>query len=292
MAKRRHHLIPMFSTRATATVSVALVLFILGIASIVGIATHRVTETIKENIGFVVLFNEDVTASDIAAVKNQLKAHPGVAKCEYSSPEVVLERWQKMVGEGEDICMLADVNPFVGEMDVHVTSKYALSDSINVIIAPLILMPQISDIKVHTEMIGRINSTLRSVTLGLFIVAVALLVISFVLIFNTVRLSVYARRFIIHTMKLVGATPGFIRRPFLVDNVVNGIVASMIAIAGLSLLVYYCRALDLSVASVLDWSILAPVFTGVVIVGVLLCLVASIFATNRYLRLSYDEMFK
>ena len=93
MAKRRHHLIPMFSTRATATVSVALVLFILGIASIVGIATHRVTETIKENIGFVVLFNEDVTASDIAAVKNQLKAHPGVAKCEYSSPEVVLERW-------------------------------------------------------------------------------------------------------------------------------------------------------------------------------------------------------
>ncbi len=282
----------MFSTRATATVSVALVLFILGIASIVGIATHRVTETIKENIGFVVLFNEDVTASDIAAVKNQLKAHPGVAKCEYSSPEVVLERWQKMVGEGEDICMLADVNPFVGEMDVHVTSKYALSDSINVIIAPLILMPQISDIKVHTEMIGRINSTLRSVTLGLFIVAVALLVISFVLIFNTVRLSVYARRFIIHTMKLVGATPGFIRRPFLVDNVVNGIVASMIAIAGLSLLVYYCRALDLSVASVLDWSILAPVFTGVVIVGVLLCLVASIFATNRYLRLSYDEMFK
>lgn len=292
MAKRRHHLIPMFGTRATATVSVALVLFILGIASIVGIATHRVTETIKENIGFVVLFNEDVTASDIAAVKNQLKAHPGVAKCEYSSPEVVLERWQKMVGEGEDICMLADVNPFVGEMDVHVTSKYALSDSINVIIAPLILMPQISDIKVHTEMIGRINSTLRSVTLGLFIVAVALLVISFVLIFNTVRLSVYARRFIIHTMKLVGATPGFIRRPFLVDNVVNGIVASMIAIAGLSLLVYYCRALDLSVASVLDWSILAPVFTGVVIVGVLLCLVASIFATNRYLRLSYDEMFK
>lgn len=292
MAKRRHHLIPMFSTRATATVSVALVLFILGIASIVGIATHRVTETIKENIGFVVLFNEDVTASDIAAVKNQLKAHPGVAKCEYSSPEVVLERWQKMVGEGEDICMLADVNPFVGEMDVHVTSKYALSDSINVIIAPLILMPQISDIKVHTEMIGRINSTLRSVTLGLFIVAVALLVISFVLIFNTVRLSVYARRFIIHTMKLVGATPGFIRRPFLVDNVVNGIVASMIAIAGLSLLVYYCRALDRSVASVLDWSILAPVFTGVVIVGVLLCLVASIFATNRYLRLSYDEMFK
>ncbi len=292
MAKRRHHLIPMFSTRATATVSVALVLFILGIASIVGIATHRVTESIKENIGFVILFNEDVTASDIAEVNKYLKGTAGVAKCEYSSPDVVLDRWQKMVGEGEDIMLLADVNPFVGEMDVHVSPKYASQDSINMLIAPLFLMPQISDIKVHTEMIGRINSTLRSVTLGLFIVAIALLAISFVLIFNTVRLSVYARRFIIHTMKLVGATPGFIRKPFIVDNIVNGLVASVIAIAGLSLLIYYCRALDLSIASVLDWQLIAPVFAGVMIVGLLLCLIASIFATNRYLRLSYDEMFK
>lgn len=292
MAKRRHHLIPLFSTRATATVSVALVLFILGLASLVGIAAHKVTEGIKENIGFVVLFNEDVTASEIAAVKKVVTGHPGTAKCDYSSPEMVLERWQKIVGEDEDIMSLAEVNPFVGEMDVHVTPAYASPDSIDVMVSPLMLMPQVSDIKVHTEMIDRINSTLRSVTLGLLIVAIALLVISFVLIFNTVRLSVYARRFTIHTMKLVGATPGFIRKPFLVDNVVNGLIAGIIAVGALSLLIYYGKALNLSVVSLLDVSIVLPVFAGVMVIGVVLCLVAALFAANRYLRLSYDEMFK
>ncbi|MCM1138503.1 MAG: permease-like cell division protein FtsX [Muribaculum sp.] len=281
----------MFSTRATATVSVALVLFILGLASIVGYSTHRITENIKENVGFVVLFNENVTASDINDVRKLLKESDGIANFEYSSPQVVLERWQNMMGD-EDILSLAGVNPFVGEMDVHVASKYASQDSIDNIIAPLMLLPQIDDIKVHTEMIGRINSTLRSVTLGLIIVAVALLVISFVLIFNTVRLSVYSRRFIIHTMKLVGATPAFIRKPFLIDNLINGIIAALIAVVGLSILIYYCRALDLSVASVIDWSMIIPVFAGVFVVGVFLCFIASLFATNRYLRLSYDEMFK
>ncbi|MDE5650328.1 MAG: permease-like cell division protein FtsX [Duncaniella sp.] len=292
MAKRRHHLIPLFSTRATATVSVALVLFILGLASLVGIAAHKVTEGIKENIGFVVLFNEDVTASEIAAVKKVVAGHPGTAKCDYSSPEMVLERWQKIVGEDEDIMSLAEVNPFVGEMDVHVTPAYASPDSIDVIVSPLMLMPQVSDVKVHTEMIDRINSTLRSVTLGLLIVAIALLVISFVLIFNTVRLSVYARRFTIHTMKLVGATSGFIRKPFLVDNIVNGLIAGIIAVGALSLLIYYGKALNLSVVSLLDVSIVLPVFAGVMVIGVVLCLVAALFAANRYLRLSYDEMFK
>ncbi len=292
MAKRRHHLIPLFSTRATATVSVALVLFILGLASLVGIAAHRVTEGIKENIGFVVLFNENITASDIDAVRKMITSNPGIAKCDYSSPEVVLERWQKIVGDDEDIMSLAEVNPFVGEMDVRVTPAYASPDSIDAIVSPLMLMPQVSDVKVHAEMIDRVNNTLRSVTIGLLIVAVALLIISFVLIFNTVRLSVYARRFTIHTMKLVGATPGFIRRPFLIDNIVNGLIAGIIAVAALSLLIYYCRALDLSVAALFDLSIILPVFAGVIVVGVLLCLVAALFATNRYLRLSYDEMFK
>jgi len=292
MAKRRHHLIPLFSTRATATVSVALVLFILGLSSLVGIVANKVTESVKENIGFVVLFNENVTALEIAAVKKAVTDHVGVAKCEYSSPEAVLERWQKIVGDDEDIMSLAEVNPFVGEMDVHVSTDYASADSIDAIVSPLMLMPQVSDVKVHNETIDSINSTLRSVTIGLLIVAVALLIISFVLIFNTVRLSVYARRFTIHTMKLVGATPGFIRKPFLIDNIVNGIVAGIIAVAALSLLIYYVKVLELSVVALFDWTIVGFVFAGVMVVGVILCLVAAMFATNRYLRLSYDEMFK
>ncbi len=292
MAKKRHHLIPLFSTRATATISVALVLFILGISAFVGVVTHRVTSSIKENMGFVVIFNDDVTASDIASLRERIMSSQAVASCEYSSPEVVLDRWQKMVGEEEDIMRLAGVNPFQGELDVHVKASHASADSINEIVAPLMLMPQVNEIKVHTELIDQINATLKNVALGLSLVAVALLIVSFVLIFNTVRLSVYSRRFTIYTMKLVGATAGFIRRPFLVDNIVNGLVAGLIAVVALSLLVYYCRALDLTVASVLDVTVVAPILVAVVIVGMLICFIAALFATNRYLRLTYDEMFK
>lgn len=292
MAKKRHNLLPLFTTRATATLSVALVLFILGLAAFIGIAAHQVTSGIKENMGFVVLFNEDVTASDISTVKNSIERMGGVKSTSYSSPEVVLDRWQKMVGEDEDIISLAGVNPFVGELDVKVLPDYASSDSIALLTSPLMLMPQVSEIKVHNSLVDRVNSTLRSISMTLIFVAVALLTVSFILIFNTVRLSVYARRFTIYTMKLVGATPAFIRKPFLLDNVVNGFVAGVIASVALVATMVYGRAYRSEIGEILEWDMIVAVLVGVVITGMIICLVAALFAANRYLRLPYDEMFK
>ncbi len=292
MAKRRHNIIPLFTTRATAIVSVALVLFILGIASLIGVATHKVTDGIKEKMGFVILFNDDTTVSDIEMVKKILVKEPAVASMVYSSPEVVLGRWQKMIGEDEDIVKLAGINPFVGELEVRVGKNYACSDSIDRITGSVMLLPQVSEVKIHTELVDRVNATLRSVTFGLLSVAVALLIVSFVLIFNTVRLSVYARRFTIHTMQLVGATAGFVRRPFLRDNLINGLVAGLIASGVIFAMTYYCRTLGSSVAEVIAWQDMFPVAGCLILIGMLICFVAAIFATNRYLRLSYDEMFK
>lgn len=292
MAKRRHHLIPLFTTRATATLSVALVLFILGLAAFMGIAAHKVTQGIKENMGFVVLFNEDVTASDIDAVKTRLKKMTGVRETIYSSPDAVLDRWQKMVGDDEDIIKLADVNPFVGEIEVKVLPDYASTDSISLLTAPIMLMPQVSEVKVHTAMVDRVNATLRSISMALVFVAIALLTVSFILIFNTVRLTVYARRFTIYTMKLVGATSSFIRRPFLTDNLINGLVAGLIASIALVATVYYGSTYEQEISGLIEWELVAAVLAGVIVTGMLICLVAAIFAANRYLRLSYDEMFK
>ena len=225
MPKKRLHHIPLFSTRATATVSVALVLVILGIAALVGLATHGLSRSVRDNMGFVVIFSENVTAADIAQVTDKLKAGGGVRDIQYSSPDDILARWQKMVGEDEDIMKLADVNPFTSELEVKVTDTYASTDSIMTLAAPVMLMPQVSDVKIHNELIDSVNSTLRSISLTLVAVAVALMIVSFVLIFNTVRLSVYSRRFLINTMQLVGATPGFVRRPFILESLVNGAVA-------------------------------------------------------------------
>jgi cell division transport system permease protein len=292
MPKKHFHHIPLFSTRATATVSVALVLVILGIAAMVGVATHRLSQSVRDNMGFVVIFNEDVTADDIAGVTEHLKSTGAVSRTEYSSPDDILARWQKMVGEDEDILRLANVNPFTAELEVIVNTEYASADSIGGLVAPLALMPQVGDVKIHSDLIDNVNATLRSVSLTLVAIAIALLVVSFVLIFNTVRLSVYSKRFIINTMQLVGATAGFIRRPFLSESVVNGAVAGVIASLIVTAMLYSCRTLDGTIASILDWGTAGLVMGGMVITGMLICLIAALFACNRYLSLSYDELYR
>lgn len=292
MAKKRFQHIPLFSTRATAIVSVALVLLILGIAALVGITTHTLSRTVRDNMGFVVIFNEDVTAGDIARVVDVLKADGAVASTEYSSPDDILARWQKMVGEDEDIMRLAGINPFTSELKVNVSERYSSYDSIMVLAAPVMLMPQVSDVKINNELIESVNSTLRSVSLTLVGIAVALLIVSFVLISNTVRLSVYSRRFLINTMQLVGATAGFIRRPFLTESMVNGAVAGALASLGIGVMLWLGHRLDGSLETLIDWQQCVMVMVGMIVTGVIICLVGALFACNRYLALTYDELYK
>ncbi|WP_370455709.1 cell division protein FtsX, partial [uncultured Muribaculum sp.] len=145
---------------------------------------------------------------------------------------------------------------------------------------------------VHTELVDSINRNINSVSLILIIITCALLFISFALINNTVRLTVYSRRFIIHTMKLVGATGSFIRRPFINANVVSGIVSALIASAILAGTLYYLQGIDSGIASAITWPQAACVFAGILIIGIIICAVAALFATNKYLRLDYDDMFR
>lgn len=243
-------------------------------------------------MGFVILFNENVKASDVKAVVKKLDKNNAIASMEYTSPDVVLQRWQDMIGEDEDILKLGGVNPFVAELEVRVKPKYAVVDSIEKITAPLLMLPHISEIKIHSELVEQVNSSLRSISLSLLIVALALLIISFVLIFNTVRLAVYARRFSIYTMKLVGATASFIRRPFLIDNLINGFAAGILASIVLMCLQWYLYYVDFTISTLISWSDLIPLMIALILLGMLICVVAAFLATNRYLRLSYDEMFK
>ncbi len=292
MAKKRHRLIPLFSTRATATISVALVLFMLGLASFVGLTAHKLTNEIREKMGFVVLLGENVTASDIALVQNKLKGMPAVASTKFNSPETVLDRWQQRVGEDEDILRFGGVNPFVAEIEVYVKPAYASAERIKSLVAPISKLPQVSEIAVHTDLIENVNRTLRNVTFGLILVAASLLIVSFVLILNTVRLAVYARRFSIYTMKLVGATSGFIRRPFLIASLLNGFIAGVIASLALTGVVFYCQYADMTLLTILSWADILPVLGGLIVTGMLICLIAAAVAANRYLSLTYDEMFK
>lgn len=291
MSKKHKSAISTFSAQITSTISVALVLLILGIVAFMGLVTRNVTSDIKENIGFVVMLNEDISTSQLNTLKQKWSNEPYVASQLFVSAEEALQ--QETERMGEDILeMMAGVNPYQPEFEIKVKSQYASRDSIESIKTSLLNVDGIKDVVVDSSRIDDINSNTNNVILVLSIIAAALILISFVLINNTVRLTVYSKRFIIHTMKLVGATNGFIRRPFIINNIMHGIIAAIIANLILAAALLYLPALDPTTGELISWIDAYWIFGALVIIGIIICSTATLFATNKYLRISYDDMFK
>ena len=264
MSKKRTARISTFGSHVTSVISVALVLLILGALAMVLVGSHRLGEQVKANMGYIVKMVPGATDAQIMAMKKRMGA-PHVDRFVFASPDDILA--EESEATGEDLAALVDENPYGAEFDVKVRPDWASADSITALAARL----------------GQLEGVA---------VAVALLVISLVLINNTVSLAVYSRRFIIHTMKLVGATGAYIRRPFVLAGITTGLVASLIAIALLAVLRGYLASLDASVGPLLQWSAMIWIFAGVLAAGICICAAASVFATNRYLRAGYDQMFK
>lgn len=289
MARRRSNRISTFGSQLTSIVSVSLVLLILGVLGLVAIAGRSGADMLKSNLGFIVKVERGAPESELNRLKQVFASAPFVASYVYSSADEILASESQYLGE--DITSLIDVNPYGAEFDVKVKSEYASVDSIESVSAMVAADKAIEEVLTETSMIAAVNSTLGRLTWILLAVATALLVISIVLINNTVHLAVYSRRFVIHTMKLVGATASFIRRPFIVAGAVNGLVSAAIASMILVVMVVYASNVDSLLASAFTLRLCALVVAAIFVVGVLICTLASMFATNHYLRADYDDMF-
>lgn len=277
------------SVQATATVSVALVLLLLGMVASLGLAARRITTEIKEHLGFDVVLTEQATLDRVNEFKQMFSDAPYVASFRYFSPEQANETWREEMGE--NLTELLDINPFLPEFEVNVKADYAVADSLDTIVLPITQMNDVYQVNAHTEVVDRVNRNLSTLMWVLLVAAAALLPISFVLINNTIRLTIFSRRFTIHTMKLVGASRGFIRRPFLLSNLLQAVIASIIASAMLVGMYCYIWSLDPSLQSVLTEQMLVWVCCGMLVCGLALCLIAALVATQRYLTRSYDELF-
>ncbi|MDE6369285.1 MAG: permease-like cell division protein FtsX, partial [Muribaculaceae bacterium] len=227
MAQRRSNRISTFGSQLTAIVSVSLVLLILGVLAVIGIAGHSGADMLKSNLGFIVKVEREATDNDVNRLKKMFNSSPYVMGYVYSSADEIMATESQYIGE--DIAGLLDINPFGAEFDVKVNPEYASVDSIEAISARLSEDGAIESVLTESTMIASVNTTLGRVSWVLMTVALALLVISIVLIYNTVHLAVYSRRFVIHTMKLVGATGGFIRKPFVLAGALNGMISAAIA---------------------------------------------------------------
>ena len=278
-----------FSANITPIISVSLVLLLLGIVAMLGIAANSLTDYVKENIGFDVVMKNDASQQEIDALKQMWTKAPYVASVKYISKEDALQSWEKETGE--NLMEVIGVNPLSSEFEVRVKPQYVSVNSLNRIEYALSQNKSIDSVKMHKDVVEKINSNVNSVVLVLGAVLVLLVIISFVLINNTVRLAVYSRRFIIYTMKLVGATPGFIRRPFVLTNVVNGLIASLVAMAMLCGLMYYVVEVNYDYANLIEVKHIVGVCAGLMVVGVMMCALAALLAANRFISLNYDELY-
>lgn len=290
MNRKRFRNISIINAKVTSTISVALVLLMLGIVGITAIGARNLTREIKQNLGFNIVLTEDQTPEVAESLVSSLKAEPFARVVSLYTPEQAMEKWEQETGE--NVVELLGVNPFAAEIEVKVIPEYAVGDSLSMLAERYSALEQVEEVTLNSEMIDSINRNLKTLIVILGSVSLALLIISLVLINNTVRLTVFARRFTIHTMKLVGATDSFIRRPFVLASMLNGAIAGVVASLVLALLIGYGLSVDPAMAKIIRWEEALLIFVSLTVLGVMICAAAAGFSTTRYLRMSYDDMFE
>lgn len=278
------------NTNITSIISVALVLLLLGMGAMLGLFARSAAERVRANIGFDLSMSDTASDSQVLAMKRLLSAAPYTASVRYVSKEEALMYWQQETGE--DLMKVLGFNPLTAEFEVHVRPQYAEVDSLGAIEAALLRVPGVDVVQVHRDRVEAISRNISNVVAVLGVVALALLAISFALINNTVRLTVYSRRFLIYTMKLVGATPGFIRRPIVISNIINGVIAALVATLALSVGLFYIDKAEGGWSALVTPVEVWCVYGGLMVAGAVLCGIGALLASNKYLRLDYDELFK
>ena len=282
--------ITFFNARLTSTISISLVLFILGIVVLMGILATRLSMYVKENMGFSIVLKENVKESQVKKLQKKLDIAPYVRATQYISKEDALKELEVELGENPKD--LLGFNPLQASIEVKLRSDYAHPDSLVWIEKGLRKgTVAIDDIVYQIDLIQLVNDNIRRISFMLLGLAVVLMLISFALISNTIRLGAYSKRFIIHTMKLVGATPAFIRKPFIISNIINGIIGAFIAMALLSGCVYYLLTEFDNLYTLIDISSLFWVFVIVLLLGVVLTAISAWFAVNRYIRMDRDNLY-
>ena len=282
--------ITFFNARLTSTISISLVLFILGIVVLMGILATRLSMYVKENMGFSIVLKENVKESQVKRLQKKLDIAPYVRATQYISKEDALKELEVELGENPKD--LLGFNPLQASIEVKLRSDYAHPDSLVWIEKGLRKgTVAIDDIVYQKDLIQLVNDNIRRISFMLLGLAVVLMLISFALISNTIRLGAYSKRFIIHTMKLVGATPAFIRKPFIISNIINGIIGAFIAMALLSGCVYYLLTEFDNLYTLIDISSLFWVFVIVLLLGVVLTAISAWFAVNRYIRMDRDNLY-
>ena len=271
--------------------SIALVLFLLGVFALLMMHARKLSNHLKENIGFEVVMNSNVKEAKILSLKAELDSMPAVKSTEYITKEEAIRRLSEDLGEDFLQWLGNEENPLLPSIDVRFNADWANNDSIAVIQAQLLKNPDIKEIYYQKSLVGLINQNVRRIGIALMVASIVLLIIAITLIRNTIRLRIYSKRFLVRSMQLVGATASYIRRPFIRSGRMQGFFGALLADAMLALLLYGLNKRLPELAIVQDYTIIGAVFGGIIVLGILLGGLSTRFALRKYLHADVDRLY-
>ena len=272
-------------------VSIMLVLFLLGVFALFMMHARKLSNHVKENLGFEIVMNSDVKEANILRLQKELDAMPAVKSTEYITKEEAITRLSEDLGEDFLQWLGNEANPLLPSIDVRFHADYANNDSIAVIEAQLLENTDIKEVYYQKSLIDLINQNLRKIAIVLMILSVVLLVIAIALIRNTIRLSIYSKRFLVRSMQLVGATESFIRRPFLRQGVSQGFFGGLLADLLLAGILYWASKRIPDLALVQDTKVVVAIFIGLIVLGVVLAWLSTRAALDRFLKANLDKLY-
>ncbi len=274
----------------STVVSITLVLFMMGLLGLIILHAKKLSDYAKENIGFSIMIKDGVKEPEILALQKRLDTEEFVKTTEYIPKEKAAIELKKELGE--DFIGFLGYNPLLPTIDLRLKADFASMESVAKIERKLLAAPEVKEVFYQKSLVELVNQNIERISLVILGFSLVLLLISIALINNTIRLSVYSKRFVIRTMQLVGATKSFIRRPFLRNGIVNGFVSAVLA-AGLLMGVMYMVFQEVpELIRLVDPVLYVALMIILLLMGVLISWMSTWLAVRKYLRMRTDDLYR
>lgn len=279
------------SSYITSVISITLVLFTLGVLGLIVLQANSLSNYIKENIGFEIIIKPDVKEADILFLQKTLDLEPFVKTSEYITKEEASERLTEMLG-GEFTDFLGEEdNPLLPSIDLRFNAQWANNDSLVIIENSILANEEVKEVYYQKSLVHIINKNVRRIGLILLGFSLLLLLIALALINNTIRLSVYTKRFTIRSMQLIGATERFIRRPFVLKGILQGVLSATIAMILILIIVTTLKRNIPELAVLINTELIIYLFIFILVLGILIAGISTSFAVNKYLRMRTERLY-
>ncbi len=273
----------------SSVISISLVLLLVGVASMLLVNAKGVSDYFKENMKVSVLLVDGTSEETALNYQKEMNGLPFIKGSDYISPEQGEREMRALLGD--DFLSVFETSPIPVSIDFTVVADYVSADSLEVVKAALSKSKVVDEVSYQRSLVDKLNANLSKISVVLAVFIALLLFISYVLINNTVRLNVYARRFTIHTMRLVGATRSFIRAPFLLQAMFQGIISALIAIIILIAMLFVMRSEFAQLFEIFSLRLLLVVMAIIMASGLIICVVSTYFVVNKLVSLKKDELY-